>query len=986
MRGQIKNKNRRVKNKPMVTNQDINHMTRQNIPEADDDTSIHVSAATGTHYDRSTNTNDYGREHLTSNSEESLILLNHDDHDVESGEDLQTTDGTGHNRRESSAVFHYISEIFQRGFRAINLVNDNQNVHITRRPMLKKFYRVENQSALTKSSNIQSSVVYRDINNTCSLCQSIDNLDKSNSSKYDDRKHSCLLEGRQNQHKHIGSRQMKFFQFIIIAFILTLIILYSNSIARHQLHIPPQLINQTTEGEETLMGNHKQTHWLVSNSKCHIPIIDPWHSSIVHFFNDINNTKLDCEELLLANGTLPKALSFVYENKLFFHPNIHGTPLNCCFREITRMPSSDDKIDINANCTPIIVNGLWAPSEYVKVECEGSNYTGFHQFMKHDLEEEAAMERLSMSKLNANDHYNLIILGIDTISRLNSIRQLNETRRVLLEQFGAIEFFGYNKVGENTFPNIVPLLTGLTPEQLLETQCWHSRPIKAGQRDIDSDEPFDNCKFLWNYFQELGYFTYFQEDWPFASTFNYLKEGFRQKPTLHYGRPLTLARSTHMIPYISNGCSKCLYEEPFHELDLQLYGDFIMEYRSSPQFGFHWINCPQHDDIVGASLIDSSVAQFLLDIKEATVDENTFVVVLSDHGYRWGDFVETRIGHYEASLPMLFVAPPKQFLKQHPEKVNNLRLHQHALLTPFDLFESFIHIRNMSRLEPGLTNKPAAIHPYQLAAQNEAAMRKSTELTEEPSPINHVTQLPDDPSAGVARTIIEQIDKIDGSNYQQSFRKLSIFENNNHTQLDRSCTEAGIPDNYCVCHQFQPISVVTIDVLGAAYYYVYVYLHEIVNRDEKMCRSLDLNKIEYAELFEVKERQTTTTSKPNSDRAKKFDPWKVEPKREYNLRVSTTPGSALFQEVIRYYGKRDLNECQTAILLIKPIIESKSISVKSKNEAVKRMNDECLFGINSNSISRLNLYRDQSGCIKYNDVELKKVCFCRDITHHENRN
>lgn len=50
----------------------------------------------------------------------------------------------------------------------------------------------------------------------------------------------------------------------------------------------------------------------------------------------------------------------------------------------------------------------------------------------------------------------VMVLGIDSMSRLNLHRQMNKSVSVMLNQLRAIEFFGYNKLEDNTYPNLVP--------------------------------------------------------------------------------------------------------------------------------------------------------------------------------------------------------------------------------------------------------------------------------------------------------------------------------------------------------------------------------------------------------------------------------------------------------------------------------------------------------------------------------------------------
>lgn len=96
-------------------------------------------------------------------------------------------------------------------------------------------------------------------------------------------------------------------------------------------------------------------------------------------------------------------------------------------------------------------------------------------------------------------------------------------------------------VGENTFPNIVPLLTSLSAEEL--SFCSASRWI-----------PLDECPFIWKNFSQHNYLTGHFEDSPKINAFNYLKAGFIRSPVDIYLRPWMLAayRDVNLTFYDKN--------------------------------------------------------------------------------------------------------------------------------------------------------------------------------------------------------------------------------------------------------------------------------------------------------------------------------------------------------------------------------------------------------------------------------------------------
>lgn len=827
-------------------------------------------------------------------------------------------------------------------------------------------------------------------------------------------------------HKVFSSNRRKWRIFItlLLAFILIftsihLLIKLLILIQEHKALLAEStlLLPESLYIEEDQLNEGKSSRWLVSSPKCHIPIIDPWHESIRSFVDVKGN--LDCSKIARKAGHPDAAISYVEDNKLFINDHERDSvPLGCCLRQVVRSEDNDDDLVYNETCelvNPQLASiGLEIPYELIKLECPKINYTNYHSFIVHDLEEEAAIQRVAEKKLIKDQYYNVVIVGMDTISRLNAYRQLNKTLQLLKDKFNMIEFYGYNKVGENTFPNLIPFLTGLTPEQLTETQCW--LPSHYTQSSESGDDYLDNCKYLWNFYQEVGYFTYFSEDWPMASTFNYLKQGFKRKPTLFYGRPFSIARQDIRFPSNSNGCSSCILDKPIVEVDLENLKSFIKKQGKSAYLAFQWINCPQHDDLNGASRVDSIVRDFFQDIHKLTYDERTFVIFFSDHGYRWNDFVSTRVGHYESSLPLLTIAPPKHFIENHSDLYENLKKHQAALLTPFDLFKTIIEIRNLG-VKPAQQALPKTGRSMggklgRSASDNHE--KRKRKIVESASPVDNEYVFTSGPTA---TTTVKQVQPVDGLSYKQDFRVISLFNQANKSILDRSCIEAGIPDNYCVCHSFSRTKTSSPDVLGAAYYLVYVHLYHQLRGNENVCALLDLGKVVEAEMFDFKKmkgakensssknkREITTRLnnsnlssddalpdgfKPSSSRALQrttsrpiptteivINEHHYLPVREYNIRVQTEPGAGLFQEVVRFYSD-NMAECKMAVKNTTLTLEDPLKNHLEKYYSVMRMNEVCKYSVHSDSISRLNLYKDQSKCVK-NNIELKKICYCNN--------
>lgn len=103
---------------------------------------------------------------------------------------------------------------------------------------------------------------------------------------------------------------------------------------------------------------------------------------------------------------------------------------------------------------------------------------------------------------------NVLVIGVDSISRSNAVRNLPKTYRLfstcqltprfryLMNEIGGWEMRGYSKIDDNTFPNIVALLSG------------HKVTVKTSELPLEPAKDFvDAWPFVWKNFSQMGYTT-----------------------------------------------------------------------------------------------------------------------------------------------------------------------------------------------------------------------------------------------------------------------------------------------------------------------------------------------------------------------------------------------------------------------------------------------------------------------------------------------
>lgn len=270
----------------------------------------------------------------------------------------------------------------------------------------------------------------------------------------------------------------------------------------------------------------------------------------------------------------------------------------------------------------------------------------------------------------------MLIIGLDNVSRLNLERSMPKTTNHLRTS-GWTELQGYNKMGENTYPNLMAILTGMNSSRSYKT-CAPTKSFGL-----------DNCPFIWSAFRNAGYVTAYGEDSTPISTFNYMKVGFVNPPTDYYLRPYLIAAENHLPQKLHLGTIRyCTGPEPSADRILNYAMEFARTFVGAPYFGFFWTNTMSHDDMNGISSVDDHILDLIKRLDKDGILNDTMVVFLSDHGIRYGIMRETLQGWYEEKLPFNFVWLPEWFRDENPESFEALRSNGRSLTSPYNLHET----------------------------------------------------------------------------------------------------------------------------------------------------------------------------------------------------------------------------------------------------------------------------------------------------------
>lgn len=290
----------------------------------------------------------------------------------------------------------------------------------------------------------------------------------------------------------------------------------------------------------------------------------------------------------------------------------------------------------------------------------------------------------------------VLMIGIDSISRLNLLRAMPKTAQHLYDQ-GWLEMKGYNKMGDNTYPNLMAILTGFNDTWAYDKCLPHT------------DTGLDNCPFIWKEFAAAGYVTGYAEDEPEIGTFNYKKKGFSVTPTDFYGRAGMLA-ANKLTKVMRSSLAICLGDRSAADYVYQYGLDISETFREEGTFGLYWTNSFSHNDLNTPSSMDDRIKYYLMELERRSILNDSIVVFFSDHGLRFGPVRKLVTGWMEERLPFLFFWLPTWFRERHPEIVQALKVNRNRLTNPYDLHLTLKHILRLSERGPAAgENEPADV-------------------------------------------------------------------------------------------------------------------------------------------------------------------------------------------------------------------------------------------------------------------------------------
>ncbi|CAJ0929555.1 unnamed protein product, partial [Mesorhabditis belari] len=406
---------------------------------------------------------------------------------------------------------------------------------------------------------------------------------------------------------------------------------------------------------------------------CEVPQTDPWDPSILKYY--AKQEPLECPEV-------QKQITKFRNGKVWFDKSL-ATGLKCWITPIFK-GESDSKHEYGTRIEVDVEKAVEyeVAAEFIEVNCDSTGLMARNIYKYHYHNLKAKTENIHGKKiLDATpEHPSVVMIGLDSMSYGNFIRQMPRTYRVM-QNMGFQDMKSHVKVADNTYNNWMAILTGkrgtatkeFTNELIDEWNIW-----------------FDDFPIIWKNFSDQGYATLFAEDRPDIATLNYFGKlfGFQKPPTDHYFRTYWLAAFWSIIalrskPYCYDSAGK-------HEIQLAYLDRFVNEYAGKRQFVFWWDQDMSHDYLNAIGRTDHSFARFLE--KNSEVMQDSIIAVFSDHGHRYDKIRETVVGRLEARLPFLSFRIPLSIKQKYPNIAKSLAVNSQRMTTQFDLYDTLMKV------------------------------------------------------------------------------------------------------------------------------------------------------------------------------------------------------------------------------------------------------------------------------------------------------
>ena len=370
------------------------------------------------------------------------------------------------------------------------------------------------------------------------------------------------------------------------------------------------------------------------------------------------------------------------------------------FQEISKWPKFYKKQDLEKYIQSTIKKSIRNGFNFILLHCFPENSTiSLEQVLM--FSHRSPIKNTKQLKTNININF----LVLDSLSRPHFYRMLSKTVSEL------------SKIKEQKINN-VEVLDFKMVQSVSPYTIHNIRGLMSGDIDQENSEK-TSYKFqkLFKLFKEYGYFTLLQEDACWYDTWGTMFDGSKRKRKRLSQKMNTVGRywkrfnediKNSFIDDYGMSHFSCEVFKKYGKRRSNQYGDklpsvcfnnkplswYFLEYvkkrfvgpngeKQFPFLSYTHLNVAHEHSGVRIKDSDEAIAAFLSTIAKL---ENTWTVILSDHGAKASSYSHTKPGRFETYHPLLFMLIPNKFSQFLGEdRMRFLRENQGRLVTFVDL-------------------------------------------------------------------------------------------------------------------------------------------------------------------------------------------------------------------------------------------------------------------------------------------------------------
>lgn len=464
------------------------------------------------------------------------------------------------------------------------------------------------------------------------------------------------------------------------------------------------LDSETTVIAQDELDLNTDEQFTIENDGCTIArldILDPSIRKLVNYPTNVLSCGHNTHPLLDKNRT-----HIWVKTENFLHYNITDENFYCSYKSFHQTYTKPKKLrniaePLTSRVTYLdvvkFIRIVTVHDEFIRVICYSDESEVYDQFFAFTpLKPYTVFREKPFSSPNTQGSYNVLVMGVGSMSRLNFHRTMPNTLK-FLDKKGAIELLGYNNVANVKFLNLIPILLGMNDSEL-ERTCGK-----------DEFSIVNRCPFIWERFKDAGYYTALGEDTACSETFSSKSVGYSSSPTDYYLRPF-IQESKRIIV----NATLCLEDKYYFQVILDYIKSLTTTLHAYKLFGLFWESSLSYNDWNSPMLMDHRYEELLKYLDNSDYLKKTFLIILSDHGTKFGDLIKTKQGRLEERLPFVSILTPPSFREKFSIAYENLRRNAGRLTTPFDIHNTLVDLIDLNAIE----NKELlrrSVTPYKMA-------------------------------------------------------------------------------------------------------------------------------------------------------------------------------------------------------------------------------------------------------------------------------